>query len=70
MVVDMSNVDYISSAGAGCFYRCHRIAQENNGNIIIIRPKPGVKEVFDLLGLSQIFTITSNLESALKAFAG
>jgi anti-sigma B factor antagonist len=69
LVVDMSNVDYISSAGAGVFIGAIGIAQENNGNIVIIRPKPGVKEVFDLLGLSQIFTITNNLESALKTFA-
>jgi anti-sigma B factor antagonist len=70
LVVDMSNVDYISSAGAGVFIGAIGLAQENNGNIIIIRPKPGVKEVFDLLGLSQIFTITNNLESAIKTLTG
>lgn len=68
MIVDMSNVDYISSAGAGVFIGAIGIAQENLGNIIIIRPKPGVKEVFDLLGLSQIFPITENMELALKIF--
>ena len=69
LIVDMSNVDYISSAGAGVFIGAIGLAQENSGNIIIIRPKPGVKEVFDLLGLSQIFPITDNMESALKMFS-
>ena len=69
LIVDMSNVEYISSAGAGVFIGAVGVAQENGGNIIIIRPKPGVKEVFDLLGLSQIFTITDNMDIALKSFA-
>lgn len=69
LIVDMSNVDYISSAGAGVFIGAIGLAQENGGNIIIIRPKPGVKEVFDLLGLSQIFPITENMELALKMFS-
>lgn len=66
LVVDMSGVDYISSAGAGVFIGAIGIAQENRGNIVIIRPTPSVKEVFDLLGLSQIFPITTSMESAIK----
>lgn len=66
IVVDMSGVDYISSAGAGVFIGAIGIAQENRGNIVIIRPNPSVKEVFDLLGLTQIFPITDNMESAIK----
>lgn len=68
LVIDMSEVDYISSAGAAVLIGAIGMAQENNGNIIIIRPQPNVKEVFDLLGLSQIFTIVNNLEQALKIF--
>ncbi|MFA5795409.1 MAG: STAS domain-containing protein [Candidatus Brocadiia bacterium] len=66
LVVDMSGVDYISSAGAGVFIGAIGIAQENRGNIVIIRPTPPVKEVFDLLGLTQIFPVTANMESAIK----
>ncbi|MEK7450129.1 MAG: STAS domain-containing protein [Planctomycetota bacterium] len=67
-IVDLSQVDYISSAGAGVFIGAIGLSQENGGNIVIIRPKPNVKEVFDLLGLSQIFTIANSMESALKVF--
>ncbi|MEW6027224.1 MAG: STAS domain-containing protein [Planctomycetota bacterium] len=69
LIVDMSGVDYISSAGAGVFIGSIGVAQENQGNIVIVRPKPAVKEVFDLLGLSQIFTIVDNMESALTSLA-
>jgi len=67
LVVDLSGLDYISSAGAGVFIGAIGTAQENEGNIILIKPSPNVKEVFDLLGLSQIFTFKDNRDDAAKA---
>ena len=67
LVVDLSGLDYISSAGAGVFIGAIGTAQENDGNIILIKPSPNVKEVFDLLGLSQIFTFKENRDEAVKA---
>ena len=67
LVVDLSGLDYISSAGAGVFIGAIGTAQENDGNIILMRPSPNVKEVFDLLGLSQIFTFKDNRDDAAKA---
>ncbi len=67
LVVDLSGLDYISSAGAGVFIGAIGTAQENEGNIILVNPSPNVKEVFDLLGLSQIFTFKTTKEDAAKA---
>ncbi len=67
LVVDLSGLDYISSAGAGVFIGAIGTAQENDGNIILMKPSPNVKEVFDLLGLSQIFTFKDTREDAVKA---
>ncbi len=67
LAVDLSGLDYISSAGAGVFIGAIGTAQENDGNIILMRPSPNVKEVFDLLGLSQIFTFKESREDAVKA---
>jgi anti-sigma B factor antagonist len=69
LIVDLSKLDYISSAGAGVFIGAIGTAQENDGNIIIVKPSPNVKEVFDLLGLSQIFTFAENREAALHEFS-
>lgn len=65
LVVDLSGLDYISSAGAGVFIGAIGTAQENDGNIILMKPSPNVKEVFDLLGLSQIFTFKDTREEAV-----
>lgn len=67
LVADLSGVEYISSAGAGVFIGSLASAQEANGNIVLVNPTPNVREVFDLLGLSQIFTITDDVDSALAA---
>ena len=34
-----------------------------------MRPSPNVKEVFDLLGLSQIFTFKDTRDEAMKSLA-
>lgn len=68
LVVDLSGLAYISSAGAGVFIGAIGTAQENDGNIILMNPSPNVKEVFDLLGLSQIFSIRNTREEAVALF--
>lgn len=68
-IVDLSQVDYISSAGAGVFISMHALVQENNGNIIFVNPTLPTRNLFELLGLNHIFTITEDLGSALSAFS-
>jgi len=68
VMVELSKVDYISSAGAGVFIGAIGTAQENGGNIILMNPTPNVKEVFDLLGLSQLFQFAESEDGAKKLF--
>jgi anti-anti-sigma factor len=68
IVVDLSRVGYISSAGAGVFIGALSEAQENGGNIVILKPTRAVNEVFELLGLTQIFTVEDDQAAAMGAF--
>jgi len=68
VVVDLSQVEYISSAGAGVFIGALSEAQENGGNIVLLNPSANVMEVFDLLGLSQIFNVARDKNTALTIF--
>ena len=68
LVVDLSKVEYISSAGAGVFIRAPSEAQEHSGNIILLNPTTNVREVFDLLGLTQIFQVVDTQDEAFAAF--
>jgi anti-sigma B factor antagonist len=65
LIVNLEEVDYISSAGAGVFIGAIGTAQENGGNIVLLNPTENVKEVFDLLGLSLIFTFAATEEEAI-----
>jgi len=68
IVVDLSEVEYISSAGAGVFIGALSEAHEHKGNIVLMNPTANVREVFDLLGLTQIFQVVDDRGAALAAF--
>lgn len=68
IIVGMEKLDYISSAGAGVFIGAIGTAQENDGNLVLLRPTPNVREVFDLLGLTQIFPIANDVPEAIAYF--
>lgn len=67
IVASLGGLRYISSAGAGVFVGAVHRAREKGGDIVFLDPPPAVREVFELLGLSQIFEIADDRESALLA---
>ena len=69
IVVDLTNVDYISSAGAGVFIAALSESEENGGKIVLLNPTKGVLDVFDLLGLTQIFSVVTSRQDAIDSFA-
>jgi len=69
IIVDLTNVDYISSAGAGVFIAALSESEENGGKIVLLNPTKGVLDVFDLLGLTQIFVVVNDRQEAINAFA-
>ena len=68
IVVNLSGVDYISSAGAGVFIWALSEAQEAGGNMVLLQPQPSVLEVFKLLGLDQVFNIAEDRAQAMATF--
>lgn len=67
IIAQLDHLTYISSAGAGVFVGAAGAAREKGGDIVFLRPQAAVREVFDLLGLSQIFEYADDRESALLA---
>lgn len=68
LIIKLERVDYISSAGAGVFVGAIGESQQNGGNLVFLSPSSNVREVFDLLGLSQIFLFADTLEQAVRSF--
>ncbi|MGD0092982.1 MAG: STAS domain-containing protein [Planctomycetota bacterium] len=67
LLVDLQNVEYISSAGAGVFVGTLSEAHEHSGNIVLMNPTANVREVFELLGLTQFFQVVEDRATALAA---
>jgi len=64
ILVDGTQIDYISSAGLGVFMSYLEDFQEK-GVLKIFGLKPRVYEVFQILGLDQLISIFPDKESAL-----
>lgn len=65
LVVDLSGVDYISSAGAGVFIGALTDSQEQKGSVVLLNPTANVREVLEMLGFNQIFKFATSLDDAL-----
>ncbi|MBI4568280.1 MAG: STAS domain-containing protein [Planctomycetes bacterium] len=68
IVVDLSRVDYISSAGVGVIIRGVQDAREEGGNLVLLRPSKPVMNVLDTLGASRLFRIVQILSDAYRYF--
>lgn len=67
LILDLSSVAYMSSAGASLLIVVQQEAQANSGAIVLFGMKPAVRQVFDLLGLTPLFKIVADRKAALAA---
>lgn len=68
LLVDLSAVNYVSSAGWGVFVGEIRDLRENGGDIKIAHMTADVFEVFEILEFNQILTYYDSIEEAMFDF--
>ena len=68
ILVDLSGVTYISSAGWGIFISEIKRIRKNGGDIKLATMAPGVREVFELLEFHNILKPFQTREEALRDF--
>jgi anti-sigma B factor antagonist len=68
LVVDCSQLNYISSAGLGVFMSFIEEVRDQNGDIKISGLVPKVRHTFEILGFHDLFEMTDSLDSALSSF--
>lgn len=68
IIIDLGNVDYISSAGWGIFISEIKGIRENQGDLRLVRMIPDVYEVFELLEFHYILKAFETLEEAIGDF--
>jgi anti-sigma B factor antagonist len=68
IIVDLTHVEFISSAGWGAFTGELRRVRENQGDIKLVGMNPDVFDVFLLLELDSFITAYDTVEEAIAAF--
>ena len=67
-IIDLDQLDYISSAGIGVFPAISGELQIHAGELIFARVPEKIYKLFELVGLITQFTITETVEQALEEF--
>jgi anti-sigma B factor antagonist len=68
IIIDLGNVDYVSSAGWGIFISEIKGIREKGGDLKLVRMIPEVYEVFELLEFHYILKAFDNIDEAIKDF--
>ncbi|MEW6669162.1 MAG: STAS domain-containing protein [Thermodesulfobacteriota bacterium] len=66
LVVDLGDLDYISSAGLRTILASTKKLKEKQGKLLLASLKSVVKEVFEISGFSSIIPIYESVDSALS----
>ncbi|XOV92065.1 MAG: STAS domain-containing protein [Bacteroidota bacterium] len=67
LLIDLENLDYISSAGLGVFISYLEEFKEKDKKMILFGLKPKVREVFEILGLQHIIKMVETKEEGIDA---
>ncbi len=65
LIVDMSDVGYISSRGLKSLVSAWRMAQDSQGDVVLCTLVPQVASIFDMVGFNQVFAIFDTCNEAL-----
>jgi anti-sigma B factor antagonist len=67
-IVDLSQLDYISSAGLGSFVGVLSELRSHGGDILFTGLSPKMLKIFKVLGFTRIFRVYESEQDALQAF--
>jgi anti-sigma B factor antagonist len=67
VVLDLSQLEYVSSAGLRCFMLASRQAKANQGRIFVAALQPMVAEIFQISHFNLVFQVFPAVRDALAA---
>jgi anti-anti-sigma factor len=67
IVLDLSPLDYVSSAGLRCFMLASRQAKAQHGRIFVASLQPMVAEIFEISHFNLVFQVFPSVREALGA---
>ena len=67
LVVNLGNVDFIDSTGIGVLIGVWRRVQAGRGTLALAAPSRRTRRIFDIAGVSEIFSIYDSVAEAVQA---
>jgi anti-sigma B factor antagonist len=67
IVLDLSGLEYVSSAGLRCFMLASRQAKALSGRIFVAALQPMVREIFEISHFNLVFQVFPTIREALGA---
>lgn len=68
LIIDMSRVDYLSSAGLRLLLLLYREFAARNGKLVLLRVSPEIRTVMSHTGFLSFFTLADSEKEALHTF--
>ena len=69
IVLDLSALEYVSSAGLRCFMLASRQAKAQHGRIFVAALQPMVAEIFEISHFNLVFQVFPTVREALGAMS-
>ena len=70
LVICLEKLDYISSSGLRVLLTGLKKARKQQGDVRLTSLQPGVKEVFDIAGFTQLFKMFEKEDDAINSYEG
>jgi len=68
VLLDLSGVSYVSSAGLRVLLMIYRQIKSKNGKVILVGVSEEIRDVMSMTGFINFFEITDTIENALNSF--
>jgi anti-anti-sigma factor len=69
MVVDLTELEYVSSVGIGSLFLVHKRLKEAGGHICFCNAREVVREIFEVSRMLEFFDFKANRAEAIASFA-
>lgn len=68
VIIDLSRVTRIDSAGLGQLMSCYSHLVKNRGALKVLNPTPEIRKLLDMTGISSLIPAFSDEQEAVKSF--
>jgi anti-sigma B factor antagonist len=68
LVIDLKDLEYISSSGLRVLLATLKKVRKQQGDMKLAGLQPFIKEIFDIAGFTQLFTMFDTEETAIASF--